>query len=97
MIAPHWQLHGALTHTHTHACAAQSVLTRGYGAVMDSGTTFNYLPTALFDAFRAAVDKAVAGKGLRKGTGPDPSVGGAVFEDVEGLCVLHVCCMCAAI
>ena len=32
----------------------------GYGVVMDSGTTFNYFPTVAFQAFFAALKKALA-------------------------------------
>jgi hypothetical protein len=32
----------------------------GYGVVMDSGTTFNYLPTIAFQAFFAALKKVLA-------------------------------------
>jgi hypothetical protein len=41
---------------------------------MDSGTTFTYLPTAVFADFTAALDDALEGKGLAKGSGPDPAV-----------------------
>ncbi|GAX76326.1 hypothetical protein CEUSTIGMA_g3772.t1 [Chlamydomonas eustigma] len=49
--------------------AAYSV---GYGAVVDSGTTFTYLPTAAFKQFSAAVDKFAKSKGLKQAKGEDP-------------------------
>jgi hypothetical protein len=49
------------------------VYAQGYGTVIDSGTTFSYLPTAAFRAFTAALDAALEGKGLAKGGGPDPA------------------------
>jgi len=44
----------------------------GYGTVMDSGTTFTYVPTKVFHAFAAELAKQVAGV-LEKTPGPDPS------------------------
>ena len=55
----------------------QAIFAKGYGTVLDSGTTFSYLPTAAFAAFTAKLDAALEGKGLHKGGGPDPSVSGA--------------------
>jgi hypothetical protein len=45
---------------------------QGYGSVMDSGTTFTYLPTAVFKAFAGAVEAAVLKKGLKRTAGLDP-------------------------
>eukprot|EP00878_Enallax_costatus_P039744 GHUV01045636.1.p1 GENE.GHUV01045636.1~~GHUV01045636.1.p1 ORF type:complete len:526 (+),score=146.95 GHUV01045636.1:825-2402(+) len=45
---------------------------RGYGAVLDSGTTFTYLPTSAFNAFVAMLCEAIRGKGLRRTSGADP-------------------------
>ena len=47
---------------HTSA-APQAIFQKGYGTVMDSGTTFTYLPTSVFAAFTAAINAALAGKG----------------------------------
>jgi hypothetical protein len=49
----------------------------GYGAVLDSGTTFTYLPTAAYTALAAAVEAAALGAGLARVRGPDPA-----YEDV---------------
>eukprot|EP00879_Flechtneria_rotunda_P015716 GHRR01016438.1.p1 GENE.GHRR01016438.1~~GHRR01016438.1.p1 ORF type:complete len:342 (+),score=123.10 GHRR01016438.1:379-1404(+) len=51
--------------------ATQADYTRGYGAVMDSGTTFTYLPTPAFKSFVAIVEQAVSDKGLHKMRGND--------------------------
>lgn len=63
----------------------QAMFQKGYGTVMDSGTTFTYLPTAAFDAFVASVAAAVESKGLKMSTGPDPGVSnvGAVNDNLE--------------
>ncbi|KIZ07939.1 hypothetical protein MNEG_0012 [Monoraphidium neglectum] len=50
-----------------------AIFAKGYGTVLDSGTTFSYLPTAAFAAFTAALDAAIVGRGMRKGSGPDPA------------------------
>ncbi|CAI5478666.1 unnamed protein product [Closterium sp. Yama58-4] len=52
-----------------------SVFRSGYGVVMDSGTTFSYLPRKAFEAFKAAVDASV--KGVESVPGPD-----SVYQDV---------------
>lgn len=44
----------------------------GYGTVLDSGTTFTYLPTEAFRAFRDAVTAFAVGNGLKMTKGPDP-------------------------
>jgi len=45
---------------------------QGYGTVLDSGTTFMYLPTPAYKQFIAAVDKAAISSGLSRVAGPDP-------------------------
>ncbi|WIA11327.1 hypothetical protein OEZ85_011450 [Tetradesmus obliquus] len=50
---------------------------QGYGAVLDSGTTFTYLPTAAFNAFLGLLNDALQGKGLHRSSGSDPQ-----FNDV---------------
>jgi hypothetical protein len=59
------------------AAAASSSLNVGYGTVFDSGTTFLYLPTPAFEAFKAAALKAAEAAGLEPRPGPDPE-----FADV---------------
>ena len=59
------------------AVASSGDLSVGYGTVMDSGTTFTYVPTKVFHATAAALDAAVTtGNGaeskLVKVSGPDP-------------------------
>uniref|UniRef100_A0A7S1WZC5 Peptidase A1 domain-containing protein n=1 Tax=Tetraselmis chuii TaxID=63592 RepID=A0A7S1WZC5_9CHLO len=46
--------------------------TKGYGTVLDSGTTFSYIPREAFSALKSAVSKHAALKGLNKVPGPDP-------------------------
>lgn len=50
---------------------------RGYGTVLDSGTTFTYLPTDAFKAMAKAVGDYVEKKGLQSTPGADPQVRGA--------------------
>lgn len=50
---------------------------QGYGAVLDSGTTFTYLPTAAYNAFLGLLNDALQGKGLHRSSGSDPQ-----FNDV---------------
>lgn len=56
---------------------APSMFNEGYGSVLDSGTTFTYLPGAAFQAVKNAVAKYVGDKGLQKVAGPDPK-----YDDV---------------
>ena len=59
----------------------QALFQHGYGTVLDSGTTFTYLPSAAFQAFAAAVERHALARGLYKVPGPDPSVSWkTVFE-----------------
>ena len=44
----------------------------GYGTVLDSGTTFTYLPSEAFKAFKDAVSTFALSKGLKSTKGPDP-------------------------
>jgi len=56
----------------------QADFSRGYGTVLDSGTTFIYLPTAAYKAFFAAVKAAVAPAKLKTVSGSDPSVSATI-------------------
>lgn len=49
-----------------------SVFGEGYGTVLDSGTTFTYMPSAVFKAFADAVADHAFANGLEKVPGPDP-------------------------
>ena len=71
------------------AVATPSDLAVGYGTVMDSGTTFTYVPTKVFHATAAALDAAVTTnakpeKKLAKVPGPDPSYPDDVCFQREG-------------
>lgn len=68
-----------------------STFTTGYSTVLDSGTTFSYLPTDAFRAFADSVSSYAIARGLFSVPGPDPDYedicfGGAPsHEDLEGL------------
>ena len=53
-------------------CFPHEAFEDGYGTVLDSGTTFTYLPTKAFRAFREAVQTFALSKGLQMTKGPDP-------------------------
>ena len=53
-------------------CGAQEKYEEGYGTVLDSGTTFTYLPSEAFSAFREAVTQHALERGLHSTKGPDP-------------------------
>ena len=46
----------------------------GYGTVLDSGTTFTYLPSEAFSEFKEAVSSFALEHGLHSTKGPDPKV-----------------------
>ncbi|PSC67812.1 acid protease [Micractinium conductrix] len=56
---------------------SQSLFDQGYGTVLDSGTTFTYMPTPVFQAFANAVETFAVSKGLKRVPGPDPQ-----YEDI---------------
>lgn len=47
---------------------------QGYGTVLDSGTTFTYLPSPAFAAFLNAVRDHALAQGLQMTEGPDSNV-----------------------
>ena len=51
---------------------SSSVFQEGYATVLDSGTTFTYMPTPAFQAFSAAVEAYALQHGLVRVRGPDP-------------------------
>ena len=53
----------------------------GYGTVLDSGTTFTYLPTEAFQHFKEAVTAFALDHGLHSVKGPDPKVYLPSFQD----------------
>ena len=53
---------------------AQEKYEEGYGTVLDSGTTFTYLPSEAFSAFKEAVSSYALEHGLHSTKGPDPKV-----------------------
>jgi hypothetical protein len=65
------------TNSSSSSSSSASLLNVGYGAVFDSGTTFLYLPTKAFAAFKRAAMQAARRAGLEPRPGPDPD-----FEDV---------------
>ncbi len=60
---------------HSFLCTClQGTYAQGYGAVLDSGTTFTYLPSAAFAPFLAAVKDHALSHGLQMTEGPDKNV-----------------------
>jgi hypothetical protein len=54
--------------------ASENDFTTGYGTVLDSGTTFTYVTTPVFENLVAVLDAAVAApSALKRVDGPDPS------------------------
>ena len=53
----------------------------GYGTVLDSGTTFTYLPSAAFEQLQTQVRDFALAKGLHTIPGPDPSFSDVCFGD----------------
>lgn len=68
-----------------------STFSTGYSTVLDSGTTFSYLPSKAFHAFAESVSSYAIARGLFSVPGPDPDYadicfgGAASHEDLEGL------------
>lgn len=54
---------------------SQADFARGYGTVLDSGTTFTYLPTSAYKAFMASLMAAIQPANLKRASGKDPTVG----------------------
>jgi hypothetical protein len=52
----------------------QGIYEMGYGTVLDSGTTFTYLPTEAFVLFVAMVKEHALAAGLHTTDGPDKNV-----------------------
>ncbi|PNH07727.1 Aspartic proteinase-like protein 2, partial [Tetrabaena socialis] len=50
----------------------QAMFDRGYGVVLDSGTTFTYLPSDAFNVMAKAVGDYAEAKGLKRTPGADP-------------------------
>ena len=57
-----------------HPLHGQERYEEGYGTVLDSGTTFTYLPTDAFQSFKEAVTAFALEHGLKSVKGPDPKV-----------------------
>jgi len=66
------------------AIASAADFNVGYGTVMDSGTTFTYVPTKVFNAFAAALHTQVGAK-LIKIPGPDPGYPGDICYQGQGV------------
>jgi hypothetical protein len=56
----------------------QADFSRGYGTVLDSGTTFTYLPSSAYKAFMASLMAAIQPANLKRASGKDPTVGRGV-------------------
>lgn len=57
-----------------HPLRVQERYEEGYGTVLDSGTTFTYLPTDAFQSFKESVTAFALEHGLKSVKGPDPKV-----------------------
>ncbi len=68
--------HAPLAITSFAPHSPQSIFDRGYGVVLDSGTTFTYLPSDAFNAMAKAVGDYAEKRGLQRTPGLDPQVGG---------------------
>jgi hypothetical protein len=70
---------------------ASTVFQEGYATVLDSGTTFTYIPTPAFQAFASAVEAYALQHGLVRVRGPDPQYDDICFgsapehTDVEAM------------
>lgn len=68
-----------------------SIFSTGYSTVLDSGTTFSYLPSKAFHAFAESVSSHAIARGLFSVPGPDPDYadicfgGASSHDDLEGL------------
>lgn len=63
----------------TGAAAVAASYSTGFGTVMDSGTTFIYLPTPAFTAFLAALAAALPA-GASRVSGPDPAFADVCYD-----------------
>ncbi len=72
---------------------AQERYEEGYGTVLDSGTTFTYLPSDAFQSFKEAVTAFALEHGLKSVKGPDPKVGICGVGDCLCLHVHQLCCL----
>ena len=70
--SPYRSLCSALTVVPKCTACGQEKYEEGYGTVLDSGTTFTYLPSEAFKAFKDAVSTFALSKGLKTTKGPDP-------------------------
>jgi hypothetical protein len=67
-------------------CRLQEVFDVGYGTVVDSGTTFTYIPTRAYKAFYTAIAAAAASSGLQLVGGADPLVRTAPSSELPRTC-----------
>ena len=75
-MCPHVQLlsSGLADCARPSSLPVQERYEEGYGTVLDSGTTFTYLPTDAFLAFKETVTAYALEHGLKSVKGPDPKV-----------------------
>ncbi len=74
-VSKHYASSAPTIHEHVRLVdLPQALYQQGYGAVLDSGTTFTYLPTQAFTAFTQEVSKYALAHGLRSVKGPDKNV-----------------------
>ena len=68
-------------------CAMQNAFG---GTILDSGTTFTYLPPEVFERIRDSVTAYAEGRGLYRIEGPDPNVSRMLYcvSAVQGPCTV---------
>ena len=62
------------------AAAVTRSYSDGMGTVLDSGTTFMYLPSAAYTAFHATLSASLTGRNLSLVEGPDPAFNDLCFD-----------------
>ena len=62
-----------MAHCHHHGLVPQGLFDIGHGTVLDSGTTFTYLPSQAFQHLHKQVSDYALSHGLHTVPGPDPS------------------------
>jgi len=86
-LKPGWQVHyytvtlEALLVDGKALALNKHLFASGYGTVMDSGTTFTYLPTEAFNAFANAVEAFTRTKKLPRTPGADPQYNDICWKD----------------
>lgn len=78
------QLDAILMNSQALPVPADVFANTGYGTVLDSGTTFTYLPTSVFTSFVASVEAYALQHGLVRVPGPDALYNDICFGNAPG-------------